>query len=44
MSGAGILDGDTVIVEACDDARDGELVIALVDGGGGDFEDFTKGG
>ena len=33
MSGAGILDGDTVIVEACDDARDGELVIALVDGG-----------
>ena len=33
MVGAGILDGDTVIVEACDDACDGELVIALVDGG-----------
>ena len=33
MVGVGILDGDTVIVEACDDARDGELVIALVDGG-----------
>ena len=33
MVGVGILDGDTVIVEACDDARDGELVIALVDEG-----------
>ncbi len=33
MVGVGILDGDTVIVEACDDACDGELVIALVDGG-----------
>ena len=33
MVGVGILDGDTVIVEACDDARDGELVIALVDDG-----------
>ena len=33
MVEAGILDGDTVIVEACDDARDGELVIALVDEG-----------
>ncbi len=29
----GILDGDTIIVEASEVARDGELVIALVDGG-----------
>ena len=33
MVGVGILDGDTVIVEACEDARDGELVIVLVDEG-----------
>ncbi len=31
MVEVGILDGDTVIVEACEEARDGELVIALVD-------------
>ena len=31
MVEVGILDGDTVIVEACKEARDGELVIALVD-------------
>lgn len=28
----GILDGDRVVVEAREDARDGELVVALVDG------------
>ncbi|MCJ9428763.1 transcriptional repressor LexA [Kordiimonas marina] len=27
----GILDGDTVIIESCDTARDGEVVVALVD-------------
>ena len=33
MIEAGILDGDTIIVESIDTARDGELVIALVDDG-----------
>ena len=33
MIDAGILDGDTIIVESIDTARDGELVIALVDDG-----------
>jgi repressor LexA len=33
MIEAGILNGDTVIVEARDDARDGEMVVALVDDG-----------
>ncbi len=28
----GILDGDTVIIESCDTARDGEVIVALVDG------------
>lgn len=28
----GILDGDTIIVERCQTARDGEIVVALVDG------------
>lgn len=27
----GILDGDTVVIERCDTARDGEIVVALVD-------------
>ncbi|GHF28439.1 LexA repressor [Kordiimonas sediminis] len=27
----GILDGDTVVIESCDSARDGEVVVALVD-------------
>jgi repressor LexA len=30
MTGAGILDGDTVIVRQQDDARDGEIVVALI--------------
>ncbi len=29
MIGAGILDGDTLVVQHCDDARDGEIVVAL---------------
>jgi len=32
MTETGILDGDVVIVEACAHARDGEIVVALVDG------------
>ncbi len=28
----GIMDGDTVVIENCDTARDGEIVVALVDG------------
>ena len=31
MIEAGILDGDTVIVEHCDTARDGDIVVALID-------------
>lgn len=33
MTNAGILDGDVVVVERCDHARAGALVIALIDGG-----------
>lgn len=32
MIEAGILDGDTVILRACDNARDGDIVVALIDG------------
>lgn len=32
MSEAGILDGDMVIVEQCNSARDGDIVVALIDG------------
>ncbi|MEE8633279.1 MAG: transcriptional repressor LexA, partial [Methyloceanibacter sp.] len=31
MIDAGILDGDTIIVRKCDDASNGEIVVALVD-------------
>jgi len=31
MIDLGILDGDTVLIESCDTARDGEVVVALVD-------------
>ena len=31
MIGAGILSGDTVVVEHCNTARDGEIVVALID-------------
>jgi repressor LexA len=31
MSKAGIMDGDIVVIEKCDRARDGEIVVALVD-------------
>jgi len=31
MMGIGILDGDTVIIKPCDTARDGEVVVALID-------------
>jgi repressor LexA len=30
MIDAGILDGDTIIVRSCNSARDGEIVVALV--------------
>lgn len=33
MVEAGIFDGDTVVIERCDDAKDGEIVVAMVDGG-----------
>ncbi len=32
MEGAGILDGDTVVCAKADTARDGQIVVALVDG------------
>ncbi len=31
MIGAGILDGDTVLIQRTDDAQSGEIVVALVD-------------
>ncbi|MCK5336529.1 MAG: transcriptional repressor LexA [Gammaproteobacteria bacterium] len=31
MMGIGILDGDTVIIKPCDTARDGQVVVALID-------------
>lgn len=31
MVEAGILDGDTVVIQSCETARDGEIVVALVD-------------
>jgi repressor LexA len=31
MIDAGILDGDTVIIQKCDTARDGDIIVALVD-------------
>jgi repressor LexA len=31
MIEAGILDGDTVVIERCDTANNGEIVVALVD-------------
>ena len=31
MSGAGILDGDTVLIRRCDSADTGDIVVALVD-------------
>ncbi len=32
MINAGIYDGDTVIIEKCNTARDGEIIVALIDG------------
>jgi len=32
MIGAGILDGDLVVIERCDTADDGAIVVALIDG------------
>jgi len=32
MINAGIYDGDTVIIEKCNTAKDGEIIVALVDG------------
>ena len=32
MIDLGILDGDTIVIENCDTARDGEIIVALVDG------------
>ena len=31
MIDAGILDGDTVLIQRCDDATSGDIVVALVD-------------
>jgi repressor LexA len=32
MIDAGIFDGDTVLIERCDTAQTGEIVVALIDG------------
>ena len=35
MTGAGIFDGDTIVIRHQPDAEDGEIVVAKVDGGEG---------
>lgn len=42
MVEAGILDGDTVIVEARDSADDGAIVVALIDEGEATLKRFTR--
>lgn len=42
MIGAGILDGDTVIIQKCETARDGEIVVALVDASEATLKEFRK--
>lgn len=42
MIEAGILDGDTVIVEACDHADDNAIVIALIDEGDATLKYFAR--
>lgn len=32
MQGAGIMDGDTVVIKRCQTAPDGAIVVALIDG------------
>jgi len=44
MIGAGILDGDIVVVRRAQDARNGEIVVALVDGADTTLKRFYKEG
>lgn len=44
MIKAGIHDGDTVIIEQCDNARNGEIVVALVDEESATLKRFRKAG
>jgi repressor LexA len=42
MTGAGIFDGDTVVIRHQQDAEDGEIVVARVDGGEGTVKRLRK--
>lgn len=44
MIGAGILDGDTVVIQRSDTAREGEIVVALVDDEEATLKTLRKGG
>jgi len=44
MTGAGILDGDTVVIQRADTAREGEIVVALVDDEEATLKTLKKGG
>jgi repressor LexA len=42
MVDAGILDGDTVIIQKCEQARDGEIVVALIDASEATLKEYRK--
>ena len=42
MMNAGIYDGDTVIIEKCNTARNGEIIVALVDGHEATLKTFKR--
>ena len=44
MTGAGIFDGDTIVIRHQPDAEDGEIVVAKVDGGEGTVKRLRKNG
>jgi repressor LexA len=44
MTGAGILDGDTVIIQRADTAQEGDIVVALVDDEEATLKTLRKGG
>jgi len=44
MTGAGILDGDTVVIQRADTAQNGDIVVALVDNEEATLKTFLKGG